>query len=547
MFIKEQFIGRSSIIKLINKRLCDLSEGYRQNIALLGNELTGKTWIIRYILDSFSGHNILPLYFDLSQHLSQPQPYIFTHRFLTTVLFSYLKSMGRLLPKENLARLIEEAHPFIPLTTAKIKEITANLKKDKIDIAAFREMLSVPEILYQETKLNIVIVFDEFQNLESFKIRNVFEELGKKIMMQKHTMYVFSSSYPSRAKKIIHDELSLLFGSFEILTVNSFNNKTSHALIKNRLKNKNIPDDIARFLINFTGGHPFYLDKITQHLYQNLVLFNSETLTPFIFIYSLEELLFNKWGTLHMRFQNYLSLLHARQKSEIFTLLLLIAQGKNRIKDLSNSLHKTHQDINQKLSRLIEANLLTRCGSFYSINDRLFGFWLNFVYAEKLSNLSQNYEDQVIAFRKKIEQSFLDFIEISKQDISQRLQELFTCFSNDAIKIERNITTLARFKEIKPLIIGGKYITDGFLCACDDHDWIVGLKRGDITEESVREFMEKSKEFQKKDNAAKRIIIGLEETELNARLLAKQTKILTWDKYNINFILDLYGKPRIIT
>lgn len=542
MFIKEQFIARESVIALINKRFSDLREGYRQNVALLGNELIGKTWAIKYALDNNATADILTFYFDLSQASSA----VFAYRFFTTILFGFLKTKGIVLSKENLARLIEEASLYLPRTASKIKEIVAEPKKDKIDTATFREMIGVPEIIFEETGKKIVVVLDEFQNLDALKIRNVFEELGKKIMTQKNTLYMLASSYPVRAKKIIQEELSLLFGNFEIIDIEPFDNKTSAALIANRMKSKRIPLDIANFLINFTGGHPFYLDKIAQHIHQNTVLLDSDVATPFIFIYSLEEILFNNWGLLHLRFQHYVNLLASRQKNDIIAILLLIAQGRNRIKDLSGALHKTHRDINQKLSRLIEANIICRCGSFYNINDRVFNFWLNFVYREKLQNLSQNYEDQIISFRRKIEQSLLDFIEISKQGLAERLHDLFILFSNDAVQLERTKTVLSKCKEIQTVRFEGAHIQNGFFCVCDDSFWLIGLKHGDITEECVSEFIDKSKGFQRKDAVLKRLIIGLEKTEINARLLAKEAKILTWDKNNLNFIFDLYGKPRII-
>ena len=103
MFIKEQFIGREDILRLINKRISDLKDGYRQNIALLGEELTGKTWIIKYIFDSFSDPKIIPEYFDLSQH----NPAILIQRFFNTILFNFLKTKGIVLAKENTNKLLE--------------------------------------------------------------------------------------------------------------------------------------------------------------------------------------------------------------------------------------------------------------------------------------------------------------------------------------------------------------------------------------------------------------------------------------------------------
>lgn len=541
MFIKEQFIGREDVTRLVHKRLSDLKEGYRQNIALIGNELSGKTWIIKSIFDNFSDSSIISLYFDLSQ----PTVNIFIQRFFSTILFSFLKTKNITLPKENLTRLIEESKPHIPNTVSKIQEIASGLTRDKIDIATFRDILSLPELLYQETQQKTIIILDEFQNLDSLKIRSVFQELGKKIMTQKDIMYIVSSSSKTKAKKIIQDELSLLFGNFEIIEIDNFDTKTSKILIKNRLKNILIPQDTINFLINFTAGHPFYLDKITRSIYQNSVLLETDTVTPFVFIYSLEDILFNNWGTLNLRFQNYIDTL-TKNKSDALNILLLIAQGKNRVKEISGLLHKNYRDINQRLSRLIEANIVSRTGSFYNIVDRVFNFWLNFVYLEKLNNLSQNYEDQVISFRKKIEQSLMEFIEMSRKDIEQRLYELFVQFSNDSVQIGRNKIKLSRFKEIKPLNFDGRFIKRGFFCLCDAECWLIGFKEGDITEDSVSEFVRESRNIQSKDSSVRRLIIGLDKTEINARLLAKEEKINTWDIDLLNVLLDIYGKPRLI-
>jgi predicted transcriptional regulator len=540
MFIKEQFIGREDVLKLINKRLSDLKEGYRQNIAILGNELTGKSWIIKFVFDNFTDSQIIPLYFDLSL----PTANIFVQRFFNNLLFSFLKTKGISLPKENLSKLMEEANSFIPLTVSKIQEISSRLTKDKIDIVIFKDILSLLEIINKETAQKIVVIFDEFQNLESLKIRNIFQELGKKIMTQKDTMYIIASSYKTKAKKIIQDELSLLFGNFEIIELNNFDTRASNILIKNRLKNIQISQEIINFLINFSAGHPFYLDKISQHIYKNAQLLEAKTITPFVFIYSLEDMLFNNWGVLNVRFQNYIDFV--AKNSDTLHILLLIAQGKNKIKDLSVLLHKNYKDLNQKLSRLLESNIVYRTGSFYNIGDRVFNFWLNFVYLEKLNNLSQNYEDQVISFRKKIEQSLTEFIEISKKEIEQRLHDLFVQFSNDSVNSGRSKILLSRFKEIKSLKFNGRFIKKGFFCLSEEECWLIGFKEGDITEGCVSEFVNESRNMQNKDKPLRRLIIGLDKTEINARLLAKEEKIATWDIDYLNTLLDLYGKPRLI-
>jgi len=163
-----------------------------------------------------------------------------------------------------------------------------------------------------------------------------------------------------------------------------------------------------------------------------------------------------------------------------------------------------------------------------------------------LNNLSQNYEDQVISFRHKIEQSLSEFIETAKKDISQRLYELFVMFSNDSVKLGRSRLLLSKFKEIKPLELYGSFIKKGFICSSEEEYWLIGLKEGDITESCVCEFIKESEKIHKKNKSLRRLIIGMDKTEINASLIAKEEKITTWDINHLNTLLDLYGKPRLI-
>lgn len=47
---KNNFFDRRSYLETLNKRILGLKEGYRQNIAIIGDELVGKTSIIFNLL-----------------------------------------------------------------------------------------------------------------------------------------------------------------------------------------------------------------------------------------------------------------------------------------------------------------------------------------------------------------------------------------------------------------------------------------------------------------------------------------------------------------
>ena len=135
---------------------------------------------------------------------------------------------------------------------------------------------------------------------------------------------------------------------------------------------------------------------------------------------------------------------------------------------------------------------------------------------------------------------------MSKKDIQQRLYDLFILFSDDAVRFGKNKILLSKFNEIKPLSFQGCFIKRGFLCLSEEELWLIGFKEGDITEDCVCEFIKESKKIQMKDKPLRSLIIGLDKTELNAMLLAKEEKITTWDMVHLNTLLDLYGKPRLI-
>ena len=44
--IGEKFFGREEVLELLNKRVLALKDGYRQNVALTGQSLSGKSSII---------------------------------------------------------------------------------------------------------------------------------------------------------------------------------------------------------------------------------------------------------------------------------------------------------------------------------------------------------------------------------------------------------------------------------------------------------------------------------------------------------------------
>ena len=212
----EKFFDRTYILDLLHRRAASLAAGYRQNIAIIGSELIGKTSIIKQFLRGFSADDTFILYLELKD-----EPFgEFANRFAGTLLYKYLKSHS-LRPKETLSELIKQSNRYIPKTVELINSALDCAKSDSNE-EGFSKLLDSLSSLKDEAKKCCVIIFDEFHNLERLRLPRPFYVLGNKIMVQKDIMYIISSSSVSLARKIIEEKLSLLFGNFETIEVGPF-------------------------------------------------------------------------------------------------------------------------------------------------------------------------------------------------------------------------------------------------------------------------------------------------------------------------------------
>lgn len=527
---KDGFFDRESYLDTLGKRIRDLKDGYRQNIAIIGDELIGKTSIIFKFLNKFCDNRIIMLYLEV-----RPQDLAsFIRRFIGVLLYSFLINSGIRL-EEDLDYLVNKSDKFIPKTVEKIRFIISALdKRKKINI--FTETLSLCEMVNQETGKLCIVILDEFQNLGSLGAKDLYREWSKLLVLQKNTMYIIISSMKFKAKAILSKDLSLLFGNFEVLTVEPFDIKTTEGYLENSLYNLNLNPGLKNFIIHFTGGCPFYLKILTGELLKS----GKDNLTDI-----LVDLLFEPPGILNQKFSNYLKrFLDSPYSQDYISLIYLVSSGCNKFKDIVHLLHKTKKETNLRISHLLELDVITHNGDFLKMNDRVFGFWLKFVYREKLQSLTFDAKNQKAIFRENIENAIQDFLINSQKPIVERLTELLNSFSDEVIQIERKRLKLTHFREIKSLEFNNMGIREGLIGRSCENLWIMAYKLDMLTEEDIAEFVKECKKY--RHRLQKKIIIAFGDIDVNVRLKALEEKILMWDLNNLNQILDLFSKPRVI-
>jgi len=529
--IKDKFFDRKSYIHILEKRVSSLKDGYRQNIAIIGTEDVGKTSIVSKFLASFSDPRIITVFLEVRPESLDG----FANRFICALLYNFL--LNSCLPlKEDMGYLINKSSRYIPQTCEKINFILNELsRRRKINIVT--ELFSLPELINQETSKFTVLFLDEFHNLEHIGVNNLYREWGKLLILQKNTLYAITSSRIFKAKVILSKQLSLLFGNFEIITVEPFDTHTSASYLEQRLVSLKLNPGLKDFIINFTGGYPLYLELIADALSK----VNISVDLPDI----LENLLFNTSGILNQRFSNYIKrFLDEPENNDYISILYLISCGETRIKDIAHILHKQKKELSLRVNYLLEADAITRSGDFLKVTDRLFAYWMRFVYQQKLRSVSFDAKNQKEKFRDNILELIREFSTQSGKPLANRVSELLALFEDDLMQLERKKIRLNHFREIKPLVFNHRFLKDGLLGRSSDALWIMAIKPDALTEQDVTEFAKECKRYHHKSQ--RKIIVTLKEVDPNARLKALEEKIWTWDLNSLNQILDLFSKPRVI-
>jgi len=527
---KTKFFGRQAHLSILRKRVTGLKDGFRQNIAIIGDELVGKSSIIFNFLNSFQDSHFIITYFEARPESVES----FARRFLATLLYNFLLPSGLAL-EEDLDYLIRKSERFIPKSVLRIKSVLSSIERKKKN-NIFNEILSVTDEIHSETSKFCVVIFDEFHNLESLDSKNLYREWSKLLITHKSTMYIVISSQKYRAKAILSKELSLLFGNFEVLNVEPFDNIISDEYLSYKFSSPVIDPGIKNFLVNFTGGYPFYLEMVSN------ALLSSRESDP---VHIIEDLLFETSGILNQRFASAIKRFTDINNSHDFvSILYLIASGRNKIRDIAHILKIQKKELLFRISKLLELDAISRSGDFLVISDRLFSFWLRFVYQGKLSSLTFDARSQKEFFRNSINAMIEEFFVASRKPITERVNEVLRLFEDEVVQIERKKVKLNHFREIKTLAFGSKGIRDGLIGRSHDCLWIIAFKNEHLTENDILDFVKECKKFRSKTQ--RKIIVTLGDIDQNTRLRAMEEKIWAWDVNRVNEIFDLYFKPRVI-
>lgn len=535
--VGEKFFGREEVLELLSKRTLALKDGYRQNIALTGQNLSGKTSILHHFLYSIKEEDFITIYVEVVK-----EPFrSFSNRFIATLLYNALTKTGEMVGFE-LENLLDKAQELLPKTYSAIRNINSCVDKGEFDEAYFN-LLSLTSALKEEIKRSCVVILDEFDNLEHIGVKNPFLNFGKVIMIQKDTMYIVSSSRNQVFKKILSEKLSLLFGNFEIVKVSGFDTQGAKKYIETQASGFEIDALLKRFFIAFTDGNPFYLNQILRRSKE----IAGDRMTSFIdsdiVVQAVMDLIYNANGVIHQYLLNFiLDLIDTKYKERYFAILVSIASGRNKLSDISKNIRSKQADVSKDLLDLSQLGFIQKSGVFYKIDDPVMAFWLKNVYQKRKDILVDGIFNRNDVFVSEMKGYISDFLAESQKDVTAKIAQLFNAFSNELVQIDARHIKLPHFTKVEVKESPGQ---KQFIAAIfRGSSWLVQAYEEPVRENDIIDYIRNIKSSDYK--IANKIIIPLRGMDENAKLLAKELKLSIWDLATINGLLGFYGKIRMV-
>ena len=532
------FFGRREILDILNKRVLGLKDGYRQNLALLGSRYVGKTALLgRFMLD-FEDRDVIILYLDLE---SRDFGY-FTRQFCKGLLYHFLKSQN-LGFHEDLKLLCEACRSLIPATTKAVELIDALFKEGKSN-DVYTALLNLPEVFFQETKKSLVLIFDEFQNLENFPVTDVFVDLGKRIMTQKNSLYIVTSSRQSEGQTILSQKLSLLFGNFEIIAVGPFDLATSQGLIDHNLEGIKIGLHLKNFITDFTGGFPLYINMLCQELICLTAIHQQKEIYAPMLTQAIENLVFNSWGVISRHFELTMSdLCRGKTSGSLCPLLIALSEGKHRVSDAAQYLNLKPSRVTQRINSLLEADIIEKNNSYYHIKDKLFQYWIKYVYQRRMKAIDLEPAKGRKSFKEEIGRCVNEFQLVARKDLSLRFTDLLHKFDEEVFDLSGRRYKLSSFKEVTQIKIGmgtGSFL-DALLANSSEGQWLIVLKKDPVLEHDLSILTQEIKKLSPRPSRC--VLVALSGLDESARVHALQEKWWIWNEGEVNTLMHLYDQP----
>jgi AAA+ ATPase superfamily predicted ATPase len=528
--VGKDFFAREDIISDLVKSADAITKEYRQNIAIVGSGLIGKSSLLLHFLNILNNsEKILPVYIDLKGITFRE----FGLNFIRNIFYHAIKKHTAFEHSPDISCILKNAQRIYPKSCELANRVISLITEGSPD-DAFSEIWDIPALLSNESGRCTVLVIDEFTQLSSFPVKRVYQTLGQKIMIQQKTMFVLSSSATVTAKKILSEKLSMLFGGFKVIDIGPFDPAESGKFIEAKSKNIFISKATRDFITAFTGGHPFYLSSIINKINFTgkcgLRQIKAKHISNIV-----AELLFSAGGAINQFFCKILSDIDMESPgiNALDTLRFFAKTGS--LSEIMGRNIISSSELNNLMDKFLEFGLIQKSGSLYAITDAVFRMWVDM--KSKSRNLCFDFipKQEWNDYANEVESRIALFKEECLKSFDKKMAELIGSFNDDKFFIDERLRILPRIGKITLKKLH-KY--DILEADADKKKCLFVICRTSIREEDIVKILSSIKIVRKPK--PKVIFIAPFGIELSAKLLAKQKYCWIWGRSDIIKLFTFY-------
>ena len=542
---------RPELAHYLRQRLDAFGEGFRHNLAMIGPPGSGKTFQLQQLLAQQPATRMLiycPLYRESCRS--------FLHRLLCAILQAGLPSApaaeanpepalagfhapGSSPGHDPLEVLLQRAESVLPNTAAAVRPIEALLTR-RLYGDAFNRTLDAIPILMEERRLPSVLILDEFLFLEELGLGHAFHELGKRVMTWHSTLFILSSSSSYRARTILRERLHLLFGQFELLTLDAVDHPSAASWVQQMLKGTRGAKAMSPFLVQWLEAYPWYLAVFLKRLRELAMLAKNPDLTESLFLQTAWDVLGNAEGSLHhWCVSRTEALARGRLGARALEALIQIAEGARTTTDIGKRIGRA--GLSEALQLLVEHDLAQRNGMCWIVTDPVLRCWLSTVLLAQRQEARPDSAQLRERFERHLRSLWTHWIEAHHLSLPERVVELFGKFRDDTVSLDAKTGRLPKFDTIRthrPEATGAEVyvIADG-----QGKRWCATVQAGPADEHAIASFDTFCRT--QTPRPSRKVVIMKSAMDQNARLVAKAANMWVWSAADLNLLMELYGPP----
>lgn len=528
----KQFFNRIELLEMIKDRIRSFISGNITFIALIGKRKIGKTSVLLH-LDNII-ENVQFVYINFEVAVTSPVDFAIT----------YINEVINQVKGETLETASDLEDYALKHKTTYSRVLLKLLKeyRNKNHYLCLKMAFNFPELLAKEERIKILLRLDEFQELLEFNRYqlNPLSIFRDSFQKQKEILYVLSGSHVRVLTRVIRDHKSPLFGHFDLLELKPFDKNTSKEFVKNLLEFKIDPKALD-FLVNFTGGMPYYIQSLCLEIRDLIKKKDEEIANGRIIIEAIINQVIDAHGTLY-QYCKYLydtSLERARGGGILKKIILLIANNINAPSQLAKEINTPIQSVMTYLTRLIEVDVIIRLEDRYFINDNLFKFWIVNTYLnikdpkigdieKRVVKIRDNLYEQIARLKSERGTMFESYV---KEKIKEKFNGQKISGKYFDIKGEGKIQ-LPIIKELKVIRTDGEELADFLLVGSEN--WLAEI-RGRFKEASghdIKQLIKRKEEVEKIEKIKINRLLFISESGFkeNARKIAKEEGVLLLNK-----------------